>query len=224
MPNFCPHCGTAVTENSATNCLSCEKPLSGSSETTKNDSFNDSKEKLFNFAKNVKELSTKVSEDLRSDETKAKIKVFANQAQTFASEKTKDLKNEFEKINEARKTTANEAKDMDSKSTIENSKIIAKSFWSKLTSKQKTILIGSFLLLFILLMQFADNVESDAKKTAEFACALNNYSKMDELSVDKLIKEADDWNKKMDKKYSSPDEKQKYLSAAGGDIKKSCVR
>jgi len=204
--------------------VNCGKILSSNSETTKNDSFNDSKEKLSNFAKNVKDFSTKVTDDLRSEETKAKIRDFANQAQTFASEKTKDLKNEFEKINEARKATANEAKDFESKSTIESSKIIAESFWSKLTSKQKIILIGSFLLLLTLLMQFSDNVDSDAKKTAEFACALNHYSRMDELSLQKLLKEADDWNKKMEKKYSSPDEKQKYLSAAGGAMMKSCVR
>ena len=122
MSNFCPHCGTAVSASNATNCFSCGKLLSGSSETTKNDSFNDSKEKLFSFAKNVKDLSIKASTDLRSDETKAKIKDLANQAQTFASEKTKDLKDELNKINEARKATVNEAKDFESTSKLETSK------------------------------------------------------------------------------------------------------
>jgi hypothetical protein len=157
MPNFCPHCGTAVTENSATNCLSCEKPLSGSSETTKNDSFNDSKEKLFNFAKNVKDLSIKASADLRSEETKAKIKDFANQAQSFATEKTNDLKEELGKINEARKATANEAKDFESNSKLETSKVVALSFWSKLTTKQKTIFIGLPLFLFVIFMSIIEN-------------------------------------------------------------------
>ena len=118
MTNFCPHCGTAVSENNAKNCVSCGKPLSDRFETTQNDSLNETKEKLFNFAKNVKDLSIKVSEDLKSDETKAKIKDFANQAQSFASEKTKDLKEELEKINEARKATANEAKDFESTSKL----------------------------------------------------------------------------------------------------------
>ena len=108
MSNFCPHCGAAVSENNAKNCVACGKPLSDSSETTKNDSFNDSKEKLFNFAKNLKELSIKASEDLRSEETKAKLKDFANQAQSFASEKTKDLKEELNKINETQEATINE--------------------------------------------------------------------------------------------------------------------
>jgi hypothetical protein len=160
MSNFCPHCGAAVSENNAKNCVACGKPLSDSSETTKNDSFNDSKEKLFNFAKNLKELSIKASEDLRSDETKAKIKDFANQAQSFASEKTKDLKEEFEKINEARKATANEAKDFESTSKIENSKVIAQSFWSKLSSKQKGLFIGFPLFLFVCFMAIFEKSNS----------------------------------------------------------------
>ena len=157
MTNFCPHCGTAVSENNAKNCVACGKPLSDSSETKKNDSLNDSKEKLFNFAKNLKELSIKASEDLRSDETKAKIKDFANQAQSFASEKTKDLKEEFEKINEARKATANEAKDFESTSKLENSKVIAQSFWSKLSSKQKGLFIGFPLFLSVCFMAVLEN-------------------------------------------------------------------
>ena len=157
MSNFCPHCGTAVSENKAMNCFSCGKLVSGSSETTKNDSLNDSKEKLFNFVKNVKDLSIKASADLRSDETKAKIKDFTNQAQSFASEKTKDLKEEFEKINEARKATANEAKDFESTSKLENSKVIAQSFWSKLSSKQKGLFIGFPLFLFVCIMAILEN-------------------------------------------------------------------
>jgi hypothetical protein len=157
MSNFCPHCGTAVSASNATNCFSCGKLLSGSSETTKNDSFNDAKEKLFNFAKNVKDLSIKASADLRSDETKAKIKDFANQAQSFATEKTKDLKEEFEKINEARKATANESKDFESTSKVENSKVIVQSFWSKLSGKQKGLFIGFPLFLFVCFMAVMEN-------------------------------------------------------------------
>lgn len=141
MSNFCPHCGTAVSEKNAMNCFSCGKLLSGSSETTKNDSFDDSKEKLFNFAKNVKDLLIKASADLRSDETKAKLKDFANQAQSFAAEKTKDLKEEFEKINEARKATANEAKDFESSSKIENSKVIAQSFGQNYQASKRDCLL-----------------------------------------------------------------------------------
>lgn len=161
MSNFCPHCGTAVSENNSKNCLSCGKPLSDRSETSKNDSLNESKEKLFNFAKNVKELSIKASEDLRSEETKAKLKDFANQAQSFASEKTKDLKDELNKINEARKATANEAKDLKSASKLENSKVIAQSFWSKLTNKQKVIFASIpliFAVLFLALQDQSDNI------------------------------------------------------------------
>lgn len=169
MTNFCPHCGTAVSENNAKNCVSCGKILSGNSETTKNDSFNDSKEKLFNFAKNVKDFSTKLTEDLRSDETKAKIKDFANQAQSFASEKTKDLKDELNKINEARKETANEAKDFESTSKLETSKVAAFSFWSKLSSKQKLIIIGLPLFLFVCFMALFDNKYSVKDASAELS-------------------------------------------------------
>lgn len=169
MSNFCPHCGTAVAENRTTNCLSCGKPLSGSSETAKNDSFNDSKEKLFNFAKNLKDLSIKASADLRSEETKAKIKDFANQAQSFATEKTKDLKEELGKINEARKATANEAKDFESNSKLETSKVVALSFWSKLTTKQKTIFIGLPLVLFVFLMALSGNKYTVKDASAELS-------------------------------------------------------
>ena len=161
MTNFCPHCGIAVSENNAKNCVSCGKPFSDRSETTKNDSLKETKEKLFNFAKNVKDLTIKVSEDLKSDETKAKIKDFANQAQSFASEKTKDLKDELNKINEARKETANEAKDFESTSKIEKSKTVALSFWSKLTAKQKGILVCIPLIIavcFSIFYEKPDNV------------------------------------------------------------------
>lgn len=152
MPNFCPHCGTAVSAVNSELCVNCGKPLNAIPESPKNELFNDSKDKLFNLAKNVKDFSVKASEDLRSDETKAKIKDLANQAQSFASEKTKDLKEELEKINEARKATANEAKDFESTSKLENSKAVASSFWSKLSSKQKLIFIGLPVFLFVCLM------------------------------------------------------------------------
>lgn len=179
MSNFCPHCGTAVSEKNAMNCFSCGKLMSGSSENTKNDSFDDSKEKLFNFAKNVKELSIKASADLRSDETKAMLKDFANQAQNFASEKTKDLKEEFEKINEARKATANEAKDFESNSKLETSKVVSLSFWSKLTSKQKLIFIALPLFFFVSIMAVLENStisEKDAQvRLSKYQTALCNF-------------------------------------------------
>lgn len=142
-----------------------------------NYSFNESKEKLFNFAKNVKDSSIKVSEDLRSDETKSKIKDFANQAQSFASEKTKELKDELNKINEARKATANEAKDFQSTSKIEKSKTVALSFWSKLTAKQKGIFISIPLIITISIGMITENndsksigpVSDSSKKNIEYA-------------------------------------------------------
>jgi hypothetical protein len=171
MPNFCPHCGTAVTENSATNCLSCGKPLSVSSETAKNDSFNDSKEKLFNFAKNVKDLSIKASADLRSEETKAKMKDFANQAQSFATEKTKDLKDELNKINEARKETASESSSLKADSKLETAQAIGASFWSKLTGKQKGILIGTSLLIIVLIGGIFDGGKSGGSELNSMAAS-----------------------------------------------------
>ena len=222
---FCSECGTSVSDINSKFCINCGKPISAISDTPKNDSLNETKEKLFNFAKNVKDLSIKVSEDLKSDETKAKIKDFANQAQSFASEKTKDLKDELNKINEARKETVNETKDFESTSKIENSKAVASSFWSKLTSKQKGILIGSFVLFLILIMQFGDDIDADARKTAELACAIN--IKKSSLEVDERLKDFSEWNQKMKKKYTNPEELKKYEIAAGGAMMKnvkSCVR
>lgn len=149
---FCSECGTSVSDINSKFCINCGKPINAISDSPKNDSLNETKEKLFNFAKNVKDLSIKVSEDLKSDETRAKIKDFANQAQSFASEKTKDLKDELNKINEARKETINETKDFESTSKLENTKVATLSFWSKLSSKQKLTLIGLPLFLFICLM------------------------------------------------------------------------
>ena len=164
MPNFCPHCGTAVSAVNSELCVNCGKPLNAIPDSPKNELFNDSKDKLFNLAKNVKDFSVKASEDLRSDETKAKIKDLANQAQSFASEKTKDLKEELEKINEARKATANEAKDFESTSKLENSKAVASSFWSKLSSKQKLIFIGLPVFLFVCLMALFEESDSSSLK------------------------------------------------------------
>ena len=164
MPNFCPHCGTAVSDANSELCVNCGKPLNAIPYNPKNELLNDSKDKLFNLAKNVKDFSVKASEDLRSDETKAKIKDFANQAQSFASEKTKDLKEELEKINEARKATANEAKDFESTSKLENSKAVASSFWSKLSSKQKSIFIGLPVFLFVCLMALFEESNSSSSK------------------------------------------------------------
>ena len=164
MPNFCPHCGTAVSEVNSELCVNCGKPLNAIPDSPKNELFNDSKDKLFNLAKNVKDFSVKASEDLRSDETKAKIKDFANQAQSFASEKTKNLKEELEKINEARKATAHEAKDFESTSKLENSKAVATSFWSKLSSKQKLIFIGLPVFLFVCLMALFEDTNSSSSK------------------------------------------------------------
>jgi len=133
-------------------------------EIPKTDSFNESKEKLFNFAKNVKDLSIKASEDLRSDETKAKIRDLANKAQNFVSEKTKDVKEELNKLNEARKTAANETKDFESTSKPEKLKVSALSFWSKLSSNQKLIFIGLPLFLFIGIMALLEE-QSDNEWT-----------------------------------------------------------
>lgn len=172
---FCSECGSSVSDINSKFCINCGKPISAISETTKNDSLNETKEKLFNFAKNVKDLSIKVSEDLKSDETKAKIKDFANQAQSFASEKTKDLKDELNKINEARKETVNEAKDFESTSKLENSKAVASSFWSKLSSKQKLIFIGLPLFLFVCLMAIFEDKkpQNDSKSNS----TISNSSK-----------------------------------------------
>jgi hypothetical protein len=169
MSNFCPRCGTAASEDNAKNCVSCGKFLGGSSETKKNDSFNDSKEKLFNFAKNVKDLSIKASEDLRSDETKTKIKNFANQAQSFASEKTKDFKDELGKINEARKASANDTKNFETTSKLGNSKAFALSFWAKLSLKQKLIFIGLPLFLSVCLVALFENKYSVKDASAELS-------------------------------------------------------
>jgi hypothetical protein len=175
MPNFCPHCGTAVSAVNSELCVNCGKPLNAIPDNPKNELFNDSKDKLFNLAKNVKDFSVKASADLRSDETKAKIKDLANQAQSFASEKTKDLKEELEKINEARKATANEAKDFESTSKLENSKAVASSFWSKLSSKQKLIFIGLPVFLFVCLMAIFEDKkpQNDSKSNS----TISNSSK-----------------------------------------------
>jgi hypothetical protein len=184
MSNFCPHCGTAVSENNAKNCVSCGKILSGNSEISKNDSLNETKEKLFNFAKNVKELSTKVTEDLRSDETKAKIKDFANQAQSFASEKTKDLKEELEKINEARKATANESSSLNADSKLGTAQAIGASFWSKLTGKQKGILIGTTLLTIVLIGSFLDDGKSGGSEFNSNAMQKEVHSRVGSILID----------------------------------------
>lgn len=171
MPNFCPHCGSAVSENNTVNCLSCEKPLSSGSEATKNDTSSEPTRKILNFAKNLNDFSTKAIRDLSSEETNAKIKNFTSQAKSFASEKTKDLKEELDKINDARKETANEAKNIISTSKIETSKVIALSFWSKLTSKQKTLLL-LIAAGFVALVSnvFSDSVLDDVKRYNELFC------------------------------------------------------
>jgi len=160
MPNFCPHCGTAASDVNSELCVSCGKPLNAIPDSPKNELFNDSKDKLFNLAKNVKDFSVKASADLRSDETKAKIKDFANQAQSFASEKTKDLKDELNKINEARKETASESSTLKADSKLGTAQAIGASFWSKLTGKQKGILIGTTLLIIVLIGGFLDGGKS----------------------------------------------------------------
>lgn len=170
---FCSECGTSVSDINSKFCINCGKPINAISDSPKNDSLNETKEKLFNFAKNVKDLSIKVSEDLKSDETRAKIKDFANQAQSFASEKTKDLKDELNKINEARKETVNETKDFESTSKLENSKAVASSFWSKLSSIQKLIFIGLPLFLFVCLMALFEDKKPENWSVEYFALIAN---------------------------------------------------
>ena len=223
MSNFCSHCGSAVSENNSINCIKCGKLLCEKTENLKNDSINEAKNKLFNFAKNVSEASLKISQDLKSDENKARIKNFAHKAQSFATEKTKNLKDDLNEINEARKATVAEATDLNSDSKIELTKNITASFWSKLTGKQKGILIGSFAALILLIMQFGDDINSDARKTADYACGMNNYKKMDEISLGKYMDEAIEWNKKMKIKYSNPKKYDEYSAAAGAEIQKRCI-
>lgn len=222
MSNFCSHCGTAVSENNSANCVNCGKSLSKSSASSDTNSLNEAKDKLFNFAKNIKDVSIKVSQDLKSDETKEKIKNFTNQAHSFASEKAKNVKDDFNKINEARKATAIEVNDIDSKSKIESTKNFTLSFWSKLTGKQRGILIGSFAILILLITQIGDDISSDAKKTADYMCGMNNYKKMDELSLQKYMDKAIEWNKKMKIKYSDPKKFSEYSAAVVNTQKKTC--
>lgn len=59
MPNFCPHCGTAVSDVNSELCVNCGKPLNAIQDSSKNELFNDSKDKLFNLAKNVKDFQLK---------------------------------------------------------------------------------------------------------------------------------------------------------------------
>lgn len=197
MSNFCPHCGTAVTEKNSAVCLNCGKTLKDGSETTKIDSPNETKDKLLNFAKNVKDLSIKASEDLRSDQTKAKIRDFTNQAHSFATNKTQNLRDELNKINEARKSTINEVKDSDS-TKLENSKVIALSFWSKLTTKQKGILLIVPAVALVLIGMASENIESkstgpvsdSSKKNIEYALKKAKMTR-DELQ-DKVVKQLKD--------------------------------
>ncbi|WP_143473909.1 zinc ribbon domain-containing protein [Limnohabitans sp. 15K] len=222
MSNFCSQCGTAVSENNSANCVNCGKPLSVNSESSKNDSINEAKDKLFNFAKSIKDASIKASQDLKSDETKSKIKNFTDRAQSFASEKTKTIKEDFNKINEARKAAIIEVNDIDSKSKIETTKKFTFSFWSKLTGNQKGILIGSCAVLILLITQFGDDINSDARKTASYICVIDNYKKMDELSLGKYMDEASEWMKKMRIKYSDPRKFSEYSSAVVNAQKKTC--
>lgn len=163
----------------------------------------------------------------------SKIKDFALKAQSFATEKAKNLKDDLNEINEARKATAAEANDLDSNSKnevvkfIELTKNLTTSFLSKLTGKQKRILgifIGSFAVLILLIMLFGDHIGPDAIKTANYACGMNNYQKMDEISLGKYMDEAIAWNNKMKIKYSDPKKYDEYSARAGAEIKKRCIR
>ena len=185
MLNFCPHCGTAISKNNSKNCISCEKILHVSSETIKNDS----KEKFLNFAKNVKDLTIKVSEDLKTDETRAKIRDFANQAQSFASEKTKDLKEELEKINEARihaTQQSNFKEAQNKKKAILNASL---NFWLMLSSKQKGLVVGLPLLLLIFYMAiFVNKSYSNSEAISSLEIYQYENCKLETVLIDWKIR------------------------------------
>lgn len=185
MLNFCPHCGTAISEINSKNCVSCEKILHGSSEKIKNDS----KEKFLNFAKNVKDLSIKLSEDLKSDDTRTKIRDFANQAQSFASEKTKDLKEELEKINEARihaTEQSNFKEAQNKKKAILNASL---NFWLMLSSKQKGLFVGLPLFLLIFCMAiFGNNSYSNSEAISSLEKYQYENCKLETVLIDWKIR------------------------------------
>ena len=226
MPNFCSHCGAEVTDPTSKFCSASGKPLSQelgaapSKQTT-----NDAKASFSDLVGKIKDATQKVSADLKSEDTQAKLKSFAEQAKTFATEKTKDLKEELGKINEARKETAMEASSLESRSNVEKTKVLASSFWSKLTSNQKIILVGMITLFIAVLMAMTgDGMEADARKEFKLNCkALSLEEKFSTFAeIEARTKPATEWSEKMTKKYSSPEDRRKYNEAFVKAKKSGC--
>ncbi|MEI8402063.1 MAG: hypothetical protein WCG12_14780 [Alcaligenaceae bacterium] len=124
MKSSCPHCDAKLEQNALV-CSVCHKKTEPAGSSSKNKSL---------------------------DEVKKNLQNISSKAISMAKVVGTDLANEAKRINEARKQTV----ESEGFKGAENKKTALKNgaqiFWQKLTGKQKAIVIGAPLLLFIFLM------------------------------------------------------------------------
>jgi len=147
---------------------------------------------LFYF--NTKLITNEESENInkeKAEKEKAKLINIASQVKDAASKATKDLKDEPEKINEARKATASETDELKSESKVDTTKAITQSFSSKSIWYKKGIWI--VLILFSIITAVAieifgsdknSSVHSKENETSETSTVTNELDKL-RLSAEK---------------------------------------
>lgn len=154
-PIFCGACGSKLTEG-AKNCGSCGKAVSSSVNIINQQTVDDAKKKLASATSAIVKASIKAAEQFHG---------------------------EVKGINEARKNSFEEGKEINNKGKIEQTKAPSVSFWGKLTGKQKGIVIGGLLIVLFL----GSKLTSESTSSGDYRNRSNNQITQDPAA---LVQEA----------------------------------
>ena len=137
MAKFCGDCGKELAEDAKT-CGACGKAVPIASNILNQQTVDDAKKKFASATSVIKEKGLKAVGQFRE---------------------------ELRGINEARSKAIEEGKDASDKSKIDQAKALTRSFWGKLTGKQKTILVASFIL--VIFIGFKSFSHVDVESTSD---------------------------------------------------------
>lgn len=194
-PEFCSHCGGALGEK-ATSCPACGKPVPMTADLLNKQALEDAKASLASFASRVKETAAKASNELAE---------------------------EAQKINQVRVESMSEQGQVPPDQKVRGAAATAQSFWRKLTNRQKVLLLAAIILPLLLAVSCTGSgIDADAKKSYKLAC---DAIAIKGETLEEIIARATpsvEFNKKMDEKYTSPEDLKAFNESLMKYLSKGC--